>query len=69
MSTLDIKYKKKLFNKKYMPFIDSQSYINIYYGGAGSGKSVFNAQKTILDMMQGGRNYLVVREVYGTYRE
>jgi len=52
-----------------MPFIDSQSYINIYYGGAGSGKSVFNAQKTVLDMMTGGRNYLVVREVYGTLEE
>jgi phage terminase large subunit len=40
----------------------------IYYGGSASGKSVFLAQRAVFDVMNGDRNYLVVREVGRTIR-
>ena len=43
--------------------------IRIYFGGAGSGKSVSTARSIIIDMMYGQRNFLVVRKVFGTIRE
>jgi phage terminase large subunit len=42
--------------------------IQIYFGGASSGKSVFLAQRDIIDVMKGGRNFLVVRQVGRTLR-
>jgi phage terminase large subunit len=39
----------------------------IFYGGAGSGKSVFLATRMVLDSLT-GRNTLVVRQVARTLR-
>jgi phage terminase large subunit len=41
----------------------------IYYGGSGSGKSVFLAQRAVVDILKSGRNYLVCRQVGGTVRK
>lgn len=38
------------------------------FGGSSSGKSVFAAQRAMLDVLQGGRNYLVCRAVGRTIR-
>lgn len=40
----------------------------IFYGGASSGKSVFIAQRDILDMVNEERNFLVVRNTAATLR-
>jgi phage terminase large subunit len=40
----------------------------IFYGGSSSGKSVFLAQRCVGDLMEGGRNYLVVRQIGLTIR-
>jgi len=40
----------------------------IYVSG-NSGKSVTIARRTILDMMQGQRNFLIIRKVYGTLKD
>ena len=42
--------------------------VQIFYGGASSGKSVFLAQRDVLDVMAGGRNILVCRQVGRTLR-
>jgi phage terminase large subunit len=55
-------------NDVYLPYLDCMSRTQIYYGGSASGKSVFLAQRPILDLLAGGRNYLVVREVGRTIR-
>ena len=55
-------------NDAYLPYLDCMSRIQIYYGGSASGKSVFLAQRAILDLLQGGRNYLVCRQVGRTIR-
>ena len=42
--------------------------VQIFYGGASSGKSVFLAQRDVLDVLAGGRNILVCRQVGRTLR-
>jgi phage terminase large subunit len=37
--------------------------LQIFYGGSSSGKSRFAAQRAVIDVLQGGRNYLVCRAV------
>jgi phage terminase large subunit len=52
-----------VFNRVYIPHLNNLSRVQIYYGGSGSGKSVFVAQRCVYDVMQGGRNYLVCRAI------
>lgn len=41
----------------------------VYYGGAGSGKSVFVAQKIVIKALRGKRKVLVIRKVARTQKE
>lgn len=57
-------------NKAYMSYLGSyKNRIEIYYGGAGSGKSVFVAQKIVLKALRGIRKVLVIRKVARTQKE
>lgn len=64
----DVTIDSRVFNDVYIPYLDDDTRVQIFYGGAGSGKSVFLAQRTIIDVMKGGRNYLVCRAVGRTIR-
>jgi len=57
-----------VINPTYLPYLDNLSRVQIYYGGSSSGKSVFLAQRDVRDVMQGGRNFLVCRQVGRTLR-
>ena len=57
-----------VFNPVYIPYLGNLARTQIYYGGAGSGKSVFLAQRCVIDLMRGGRNYLICRAVGRTLR-
>ena len=57
-----------VFNRAYIPHLDNMARVQIYYGGSSSGKSVFLAQRDIIDLMKGGRNFLVCRQVGKTLR-
>jgi phage terminase large subunit len=59
----------KIFNEVYIPHLQNNTPTQIFYGGSSSGKSVFLAQRTVLDLMKGGRNYLVIRNVAKTIRD
>ena len=48
---------------------DYQTRFNVYYGGAGSGKSHFVAQKTLLKCLQYKRKLLIVRKVGNTIKD
>lgn len=56
------------FNEVYIPRLDDDARIQIFYGGSSSGKSVFIAQRAVLDVNNGGRNYLICRQVGRTIR-
>ena len=66
---VNIKIPKKAFNDIYIPYLENMSRTQIFYGGSGSGKSRFLAQRTVYDILVGGRNYLVCRQVGSTVRK
>jgi len=56
------------FNKVYFDKLKDDTALQIFFGGSSSGKSVFLAQRCVIDVMQGNRNYLCVRNVKATIR-
>lgn len=63
---INLSINKKVFNDVYFPYLFS--YCNryeVYYGGAGSGKSVFICQKLIVKACKSKRKILVIRK-FGT---
>ena len=60
---IEIEIDDFVFNDVYLEHLDNETRTQIFYGGAGSGKSVFLAQRAVYDILQGGRNYLVCRAV------
>jgi phage terminase large subunit len=64
---IDIDY-ADVINAAYIPYLHDLTRMQIYYGGASSGKSVFLAQRDVLDVLNGGRNFLICRQVGRTLR-
>ena len=62
-TVVPIEVSRAMFNEVYIPYLDCQAPVQIYYGGSTSGKSVFLAQRLALDLLSGDRNYLVARAV------
>lgn len=56
-----------VINRVYYPHLENQHRYQIYFGGAGSGKSVFLATRCVLDTLR-GRNTLVIRQVARTLK-
>lgn len=69
MTEYRIQIDPAVFNAVYLPHLDNLDRTQIFYGGSGSGKSVFLAQRCVFDVMQGKRNYLVCRQVARTIRK
>lgn len=55
-----------VFNDIYIPHLENYARTQIFFGGSSSGKSVFLAQRAVIDVMGGERNYLVCRAVQNT---
>lgn len=71
MANTKFKISKKCFNDIYLQYLENyNSRFNVFYGGAGSGKSHFVFQKMILKYLKyGNRKCLVVRKVNNTLRD
>lgn len=70
MEDIRVQIPKKVFNAAYLPLLDCASRYMILYGGAGSGKSHFAAQRYIYRMMrEPGVNVLVVRATGNSNRD
>lgn len=66
MPQINLNLKKTIFNDVYYPhLLDYSKRYEVYYGGAGSGKSVFIAQKLLFKAIRNKRKVLVIRK-YGT---
>lgn len=65
---IDVIIPQSAFNPVYLPQLQNMARVQIVYGGAASGKSKFKAQQAIYDLLEGGRNWLVVRQVGRTIR-
>lgn len=68
MEPYRVSIKKRVFNEKFYPYLDCQTPEQHFFGGGGSGKSVFVAERTVLDLCKTKRNFLVVRKVADTLR-
>lgn len=68
MTEVEVLIHDEVFNKAYLPYLEDVTPLQIYFGGASSGKSVFLAQRCVFDLLQAGRNYLVCRQVGRTIR-
>ena len=68
METIDVQIDRRIFNEAYLPYLEAMQRTQIFYGGSGSGKSVFLSQRCVYDLLSGGRNYLVCRAVGRTIR-
>jgi len=68
MKIINLEIDKAVFNDVYYPYLDYNAPMEIFYGGSSSGKSYFLAQRTVLDVVKGGHNYLITRKVARTLR-
>lgn len=68
---MKVTFNTNVVNKVYRPYLRSyDKRINVFYGGAGSGKSHFVVQKLLLKaMIYPGRRILVIRKVQNTLRD
>jgi phage terminase large subunit len=57
-----------VMNDVYLPRLKDMARVQILYGGSSSGKSKFKAQQVVFDLLRGGRNWLICRQVGRTIR-
>lgn len=70
MPKITLNIKKSHFNAIYEPFVKSYTKrYEIYFGGAGSGKSVFIAQKLIIKALSSKRKILIIRKYATTLKD
>lgn len=70
MNSINIKISKKVFNKKFLPYIEDEHRYLIFVGGAGSGKSYTLAQFIIYHIIKRKKfNLLVVRNTGKSNRD
>jgi phage terminase large subunit len=66
---IKLEIKRKIFNECYLTYLYNYIYrILIFFGGSSSGKSNFVAMRNIINLLRGGRNYLVCRKVGATIK-
>lgn len=64
-----LRVKRRIFNSAYYPYLwDNTRYLH-FYGGSGSGKSVFVAQKLILESCKRKTDTLVIRKIKETLKD
>jgi len=66
---MKLEIKRRVFNDAYFPFLYEMKRYLHFYGGSGSGKSVFVAQRLILESFTRESDCLVVRKVERTLKE
>lgn len=65
---INIQISKKVFNDKYIPYLDNEDRYLIFYGGGSSGKSYYIVQRYIYKLLKKKMNLLVVRQTGDTNR-
>ena len=66
----EVEIPKSIFNKKFFPYLDNNSRYLVFYGGAGSGKSYFIAERYIYKLFNNDKfNLLVVRNTGKSNRD
>ena len=67
--TIKIDINEDVFNDVYLYSLHDNTRTQIFFGGASAGKSQFIVgQRVVWDLLEGGRNYLIIRNVARTSR-
>lgn len=66
---IKVRISKKVFNPKYLSYLEDKSRYLLFYGGGSSGKSYFICERYIKKMMSQKMNLLVVRQTGNTNRD
>lgn len=67
---IELELKKGLFIPAFFPYLqDYSKRYEVYYGGAGSGKSYFISQKILIKALTRQRKILIVRKVAATLKD
>ena len=66
---VNVSISKKVFNDKYIPYLDNNDRYLIFYGGGSSGKSYYIVQRYIYKMLKKKMNLLVVRQTGKSNRD
>lgn len=66
---INVEISKKVFNDKYLPYLDNEDRYLLFYGGGSSGKSFFIVQRYVKKLMSRKMNLLVVRQTGNTNRD
>jgi len=66
---LQIRIDSRVFNDTFLPLLNNQDRLLLLYGGAGSGKSVFAAQKKLFRVLsEPNSRFLITRKIARTLR-
>lgn len=66
----DLHLSRAIFNEAYLPYLTDYAHrYEVYYGGAGSGKSVFIAQKLLFKALNDKRKVLIVRKTLNSQKD
>lgn len=65
---INITISKKVFNEKYIPYLNNEDRYLLFYGGGSSGKSYYIVQRYIYKILTRKMNLLVVRQTGNTNR-
>lgn len=66
---INITIDSSFFNEAYIPYLNREEKFQVFYGGAGSGKSYFIVQNLILKLLQQKQKLMVVRQTFATHRD
>ena len=67
---IDLHLSRRIFNDTYLPYLADYSHrYEVYYGGAGSGKSVFIAQKLLFKALNDKRKVLIIRKTLNSQKD
>ena len=66
---INVNISKKVFNDKYLPYLNNEDRYLLFYGGGSSGKSYFIAQRYIYKILTKKMNLLVVRQTGKSNRD
>lgn len=69
VDSLKIQFKENIFNDVYIPYYNNQSRFLHFWGGSGSGKSVFCSQKLLIRCLkEKGHIFLIARKTFHSHR-
>lgn len=66
---INVNIPKKAINPVYLPHLDNNARVQIFFGGSSSGKSKFVVgQRTVYRLLKGGHNFLICRQTKTSIR-